>query len=737
MLYVLKSVIVAAFTVYAVYFAATRFLAIAALIRSGKAEKLTDTPAERAFMVFRMVFAHERLLKDPIAGVLHLVFLYGFLVLGAGHTELLLEGLTAFLSTLDLPVFSYSMVLPDVVNHLYHLSQDVMAALVLLMCFVALGRRWSGQVKRLMPRSTDAEIILWFIAMLYVTFFVYVPSNLVLKQGVDVGFLWWAPVSSMIAQGVAVLPSGVVTVVNEIFFFAHLSVFLGFAMYLPTSKHMHLVFAGPNTYFFHKETTPKGLPPKIDFTDENLEKYGVDRVYEYSWKTLLDTFACTECGRCNAVCPAHLTGKPLQPKKVLHDIKINLKYKNGDDIASFHDKFGNVKPDKADAWKAYEPKVPLLNKDEIDHADKAQVRDDGTYLKVDGQVHLDEAWACTTCGACIEACPVLIDSVPGSLIGLRQTQVMMQSEFPEELTAAFKGMETQGNPWGVGQDKREDWAADLDVKTMATVAEGEKPVEYLFWVGCAGATDDRAKKTQKSMVKILKAAKVDFAILGCEEKCTGDPARRMGNEYVFDSLRQENVAVMEQYEGKFKKVFTACPHCFNSLKNEYNQYDDKYAAQKVSVQHHTELLAELLKDKRIPLDAAKKIEEHVTLHDPCYVSRYNDEVDAPRDVLAATPGVELTEMERHGKKSFCCGAGGGRMFMEEHIGKRVNVERTEEALVALNTKKKPKQTIAVGCPFCMTMLTDGTKAKDVEESVKVKDIAEILAERLTEAAPTA
>jgi Fe-S oxidoreductase len=252
-------------------------------------------------------------------------------------------------------------------------------------------------------------------------------------------------------------------------------------------------------------------------------------------------------------------------------------------------------------------------------------------------------------------------------------------------------------------------------------------------VGCAGATDDRAKKTQKSMVKILKAAKVDFAILGCEEKCTGDPARRMGNEYVFDALRQENVAVMGQYEGKFKKVFTACPHCFNSLKNEYNQYDDKYAAQKVSVQHHTELLAELMKDKRIPIDAAKKIEEHVTLHDPCYVSRYNDEVDAPRDVLKGTPGVELTEMARHGKKSFCCGAGGGRMWMEEHIGKRVNVERTEEALVALNTKKKPKSTIAVGCPFCMTMLTDGTKAKDVEESIMVKDVAEILAERLVDA----
>jgi len=738
MLYVVKSVVVAALTVYALFFAVTRFLAIGALIRSGKAENLVDTPIERAIMVLRMVFAHERLLKDPIAGVLHVVFLYGFLVLGAGHTELLFEGLTAFLvPAFGVAPFSYGAFLPDFLNHAYHLSQDTMAALVLVMCFVALARRWSGQVKRLMPRSTDAEIILWFIAILYVTFFVYVPSTIALKMGAATTFLWYAPVSSTIAQLLTALPAGALTALNEVFFFAHLGVFLGFGMYLPTSKHMHLVFAGPNTYFFHKEGTPKGLPPKIDFTDENLEKYGVDRVYEYSWKTLLDTFACTECGRCNSVCPAHTTGKPLQPKKVLHDIKINLKYKNGDDIAGFHDKWGRLKPDQAEAWKAYEPKVPLLNKDEIDHADKSAVREDGTYLKVDGQIHLDEAWACTTCGACIEACPVLIDSVPGSLIGLRQTQVMMQSEFPEELTAAFKGMETQGNPWGVGQDKREDWAKDLDVKTMATVAEEEKPVEYLFWVGCAGATDDRAKKTQKSLVQILKASKVDFAILGCEEKCTGDPARRMGNEYVFDALRQENVAVMEQYQGKFKKVFTACPHCFNSLKNEYNQYDDSFKEQKVSVQHHTELLAELMRDKRIPLDAAKKIEEHVTFHDPCYVSRYNDEVDAPRDVLRAVPGVELTEMERHGKKSFCCGAGGGRMFMEEHIGKRVNVDRTEEALVALHSKKKPRQTIAVGCPFCMTMLTDGTKAKDVEETIKVRDIAEILAERLKEEAPTA
>lgn len=722
-----------------------KFRKLFATIRVGRAEPLTDNPAERATRVLQMVFFHKKVLESPVSGFMHIFFLYGFLVLGIGHMELVLAGLTAPLTPDTQTGWLYEMVLPDAVTHFYHLSQDFMAAAVVVMSVVALVRRFSGTVDRLMPRSLDAEIILWFILFLYVTFFLFVGAHsgfLMKRQALEATWQWWQPVSSLIAMQLMQLDDNLLWTLREVGFWTHLVIFLAFGAYIPVSKHMHLVFAGPNIYFHkkhwfaHEEGAPKnnggtgdelaagmGLPPSIDFMDENLEKYGIDKVYEYSWKTLLDTFACTECGRCNAVCPAHLSGKPLQPKKVLHDLKDNLRYKNAESIGQFYDAWGNLKEDKKEEFKAYEPEVPLINRDEIDHSDKNQVREDGKYLNVDGQIHLDEAWACTTCAACVTACPVLIDSVPGSLIGIRQNMVMMEADFAQELNSTFKGLENQGNPWGVGQDKRQDWIDGLDVPVLGELEE-DKDVEYLFWVGCAGATDDRAKKTQQSMVRILKQSNVDFAILGCEETCVGDPARRLGNEYVYDALAQTNVATLNGYQEqkKFKKIFTTCPHCFNSLSNEYKDLGGDY-----SVQHHTELLSELMKDKRIPQDDKKAIEQKVTFHDPCYLGRYNEKYDEPRDVLVQLKGVTVTEMERNQKQSFCCGAGGGRMWMEEHIGDRVNVMRTEQA------QETGADTVAVGCPFCMTMMTDGTKAKDIEETMQVKDVAELVAERLPDA----
>jgi Fe-S oxidoreductase len=324
-------------------------------------------------------------------------------------------------------------------------------------------------------------------------------------------------------------------------------------------------------------------------------------------------------------------------------------------------------------------------------------------------VHQDEIWACTTCAACIQACPVLIESVPGTLLALRQELVMMQSQFPAEATSAFKGMEVQGNPWGVGQDRRMEWAEGLDVPVIAQLG---REVEYLFWVGCAGATDPRARKTTQALVRILKAAKVDFAVLGPEEKCTGDPARRMGNEYLF---QQENIETLKRH--RFKKILVTCPHCLNSLGGDYRELGACY-----QVVHHSRLLAELMAEGRVPLAAAAEAEP-VTFHDPCYLGRYNKGYEPPREVLARLD-VRSTEMERNRERGFCCGAGGGRIFLEETIGKRVNVERTEQAIAT------GARTIAVSCPFCMTMITDGTKAKDVEGSLRVKDLAELVAERL-------
>lgn len=701
-------------------FATAKFLRIAALIRSGKAEHLTDNPAERFGKVVSLVFGHKKVLEDPWAGFMHAFFLYGFFILGIGHMELVLTGLTWFLKDFGVTPFLYENFLPGLLTHGYHFTQDFMAFAVVLMSAVALVRRWSGAVERLTPRSMDAEIILYFIFFLYVTFFIFVGSEFAMKMQADTvsrSVHFYAPVSTLIATGFVSLDAATLENIRWFGFWSHMAIFLGFGAYVPMSKHMHLVFAGPNIYF-HKDD-PWGIPPSSPIDFETAEKYGVDKIYEMPWKTLLDTFACTECGRCNAVCPAHLTGKPLKPKKVLHDLKENLRNaKNEEALLGVRDRFGNVLKDKEEEAASLETPLALILRDEVN---EAKVREDGTYLEEEGQIHVDTAWACTTCAACVDACPVLIDSVPGSLVGIRQHLVMMESDFPQQLTPAFRGLENQGNPWGVGADKREDWVENLDVKTFAQIeAEEEgREVEYLFWVGCAGATDDRAKKTQKALVKILKRSGVDFAILGCEETCTGDPARRMGNEYVWDMLARQNVETLKSK--KFKKIFTACPHCFNSIKNEYQAV----GGEDWEVQHHTELLNELLRDKRIPLDTKKHMEEHVTFHDPCYLGRYNRVFEEPRETLVQL-GLRSSEMKLSKRSSMCCGAGGGRMWMEEDIGDRINVTRTEQAL------ETGAKTVAVGCPFCMTMMTDGTKAKDVEDEVAVKDIAELIAERMVD-----
>lgn len=737
-----------AFTLAAVLcafgFMISRLGRIAALINMGQHDDVyTDFKGSRWRMVLEIVFGHKKTLEDRVSGLTHMAFIYGFFVLGAGHTEIVIEGLTMFLKTWGLSPFTYDKIpglgLEHPLIRLYHISQDGMAFLVLLAVLVALGRRVFFAPPRLKPRSVDAEIILYFIGALYVTFFFLQGAAAVREAGYAAHWNSWKPFTSAMAFAFAGLPAVAVDSIYHIFWWSHVAVFLSFGCYIPMSKHMHLIFAGPNTWFFKKgayawrkpevvegekkkkpeeRARPAGLPPKINF--ETAEKYGIDKTQELPWKTLLDGFACTECGRCNNVCPAHLTQKSLKPKKVLHDIKVSLLKKNGESLYALRDSFGRPIEANKDAEAALEPVLPLVSKAEIDHADKNQVSETGAYIQIDGQIHVDDAWACTTCGACFEACPVLIDSVPGTLIGIRQNQVMMESDFPKELTAAFKGMERQGNPWGVGQDKREEWAEGLDVPTFAAIAAEtpEREVEYLFWVGCAGATDDNAKKVQQALVRVLKAAKVDFAILGCEEKCTGDPARRMGNEAVWNQLAQENIATLDQY--KFRKIFTTCPHCLNSLKNEYGELGKDY-----EVLHHTQLIAELMKDKRIPLDTKKSLEEHVTFHDPCYLGRYNREYDAPREVLYGIGGKnKVKEMARSKGASFCCGAGGGRLFMEEHVGKRVNVDRTEQAMATGAT------TVAVGCPFCKSMIVDGTKTLDAEEKLKVKDIAELVAERL-------
>ncbi|HXK10319.1 MAG TPA: (Fe-S)-binding protein [Vicinamibacteria bacterium] len=706
----LQSLLTLALLVVAFGFMARRLWQIGVLVNTGTRceETLTDQPGGRTATMLAYTLGQKKLIEDPVAGLLHGVFLYGFLVLGLGHLEVVLEGLTAFLKAFGGRPFLYERVLPAALAALYHLSQDVMAAAVLMAAVLALARRVAGHPPRLLPRSKDGERILWFIVALYATFFVLAGASVLLRQRAagDPAPFPYQPFSSLAARGFSPLPTPAAAGLRALGFWAHVLVFLGFAAYLPTTKHMHLVFAWPNVWLFRRQRY--GLAPRIDF--EKTEKFGIDRVEELPWKSLLDAYACTECGRCNAACPAHATGKPLMPMKVLHDLKVNLRDRNGGSILRSRDSRGRPRPG-AEA-EAADPETPLVSKAAIDRAAPGAVRADGGYAQVDGQIHVDELWACTTCAACVQACPVLIDSVPGTLIGLRQGLVMMESDFPQEATAALKGMEVQGNPWGVGRDRRTEWAVGLDVPVMADL--GGREVEFLFWVGCAGSTDPRARKTNQALVRVLKSAGVDFAILGAEEKCTGDPARRLGNEYLFAQLAQENIETLGRY--KFRKILVTCPHCLNSLGGDYRELGARF-----TVVHHSQLLAELLAAGRVPLTAAEAAEGAVTFHDPCYLARYNRTVEPPREVLVRL-GVRTVEMEKSRQNGFCCGAGGGRIFLEETIGRRVNVERTEQALAT------GAKTVAVGCPFCMTMITDGTKAKDAE--MQVKDIAELVAERL-------
>ena len=674
---VLQSLLTLALLVAAFGFLYLRLRRIVTLIGAGApdGERLTDTPGERLRQVASLVLGHRKVLEDRAAGLLHLCFLYGFLTLGIGHAEIVLEGLTAFLRVFGRQPFSYALILPAWLNALYHLSQDVLAAAVLVAASIAVARRFSGHPKRLQPRSRDAENILWFIVALYLTFFLLGGASVLLRQRAGAaGFVAYQPFSSIVAAGLSFLSTAGAAAVRAAAWWAHVLVFLGFAAYIPMTKHMHLLFSTPNIYLFRKQRY--GLPAAVDF--EASEKFGVDRVTELPWKTLLDTFACTECNRCNDACPAHATGKPLKPAKIVRDVKLNLLYRNGAEILRLRDAKARPTAENAAGEAGFELGTPLISKAAIDARTPGAVRRDGSYAAVEGQVHVDEIWACTTCAACIEACPVLIDSVPGSLLALRQGLVMMESEFPSEATSAFKGMEVQGNPWGVGRDRRMEWAEGLEVPVLAELG---RPVEYLFWVGCAGAT-----------------------------------ARRMGNEYLFQQLAQENVETLKRH--RFQKILVTCPHCLNSLANDYRELGTSY-----QVVHHTRLLAELLAAGRVPLEATKADDGLVTFHDPCYLGRYNQGYAPPREALLRL-GVKQAEMERSREKAFCCGAGGGRIFLEETIGKRVNVERTEQA-IATGAK-----TVAVGCPFCMTMITDGTKAKNVEQTVQVKDVAELVAERL-------
>ncbi len=626
-----------------------------------KADRSDHIPS-RIKSVFVDVLGQRRVLKKKAPGIAHTMIFWGFIIITIGTVEMMVDGIFRGVNL---------SLLGEAIYGRYLLVADIMTLAVLSgVCF--------GFFRRLVLKpaylktGVDALTVLAFTAGLMLALFGMNSFRVAADPGSTLNQYFFVSgfLGNIIHQ--SGLSPDLAFVGSEVFYWLHLLLVLGFLMYIPRSKHLHILAAGPNI-FFRQLGTSKAMI-KTDLEDENATSFGLGKISDLSWKGALDLYACTECGRCQEACPASLTGKPLSPSNLVHDFRTELFAHQAAILAKKTEELPNV-------------------------------------VRADSGVTEDVIWACTSCRACEEVCPVHIEQTT-LIFESRKNLVLMQSSFPAEMQTVFRNLENNFTPWAFGSDTRADWCRDLEVKQMAD----HPTAEVLYYVGCAGSFDDRAKKVATAIVKLLKKANVDFAILGKEEKCNGDPARRAGNEYLAQMLIKENVETLNKY--KPRKILTGCPHCFNTLKNEYPAFGAQY-----DVVHHTTFLSELIEQGK--LKPAVGADKEVTFHDSCYLGRWNDVYQSPRDILKAIPELNVTEMPRNKNKGLCCGAGGARMFMEEKIGTRININRTEEALAT------GAKTIAAACPFCSTMLTDGVKAKEQQANVQVKDVAEILAESIT------
>jgi len=627
------------------------------LVAVGASDDRFDRPGERLAGMFRYAFGQERVLARPY-GLNHFALFWAFMLLLVANASFLAEGL--------FPSFTLSA-LPAPLYHALALAFDVVSLVALVSVAVALVRRLFFAPSYLgndytKACSGEALLILALIATLMVAFFLLNAAQMAL--GLDQAL---RPVSGAVASLLQGMPQASLEGIASGSWWVHAVVLLLFMNLLPRSKHMHILTAIPNCYF--RSLEKPNVQPRESF--EVGKRFGVSEVAQFSWKDLLDSLSCTECGRCQDLCPAHNTGKPLNPRRIIHDIKVNL-LENG----------------AADAGKV---QLPLIGE------------------KAEGTSCEDALWSCTTCGACLSVCPVLIEHMP-KIVKMRRHLVQEKAQFPEELLNLFENMEQRSNPWGIAPSERGKWANLLGDREFIA-----GKTEYLFFVGCAGSFDSRAKQTTVALATVLDKAGVTWGILGREELCCGDSVRRLGNEFVFDRMARENVATFK--EKGVTKIVTQCPHCFSTLKNDYQQY-----GLELEVLHHSELIARLVQEGK--LNSAKGVNLGKTLfHDSCYLGRHNDTYAAPRRVIEAATGAAPGEFERRKENGFCCGAGGGRMWMEEQIGTRINHDRVNEAL------KQQPDTICVSCPYCMTMLEDGLKDQGAEK-VRVKDIAEVMAEAI-------
>jgi Fe-S oxidoreductase len=671
-------------------------------------ENRTDHMMDRVGEFFKVVLGQSGVLRDPIPGIAHFFTFWGFIIIQLGLINSILGAFNG-----SFPLLGH--------NPVFAIVLDTILVLVLFSLVVFAIRRGIVRPRQLtsaLHGPGEGFIILGLILLVILTLafvegFEYAASN---------GEAW-TPIGAMLGPLFAPAGEQFNIVAYRIAWWLHILVVMSFGVYIPYSKHLHLMATPFNVFFRSYE--PAGALPLIENIEER-EDYGVSKVEQFTWKQLLDGYACTECGRCNTVCPAANTDKPLFPKEIILGAKEAL-FERSDEILGENSIYR---------------KLDILNINK-------EKQEDHHQPMVGGIISHEALWSCTTCMACVEICPVEIEHVP-KIVDMRRSLVMEESEFPTEVTSLFNNIERNGNPWEISNDKRAEWASSLDIPLMAENEEAD----VLYWVGCMGSFDRRNQQVATSVAKILKTANVNFAILGPEETCTGDPARRIGNEYLWQMQAQQNIETLNGYgfntqstaeakeaqqtastnstsggatatatiaapaATKHRTIITACPHCFNTIKNEYPQLGGNY-----EVVHHTVFIDSLLAEGKLKLSEGFD-QRKLTYHDPCYIGRYNDVYDEPRRVLNVINSNGVTEMRRHRNKSFCCGGGGGRAWMEEKVGKRVNQTRINEAL------ETNAEVVAAACPFCITMFDDGVKGVEAEDKLKIEDIAEIVANAL-------
>jgi Fe-S oxidoreductase len=680
----------------AVFFALAmaRHLRVFAAARAEGPSPLDHIPA-RLIGLIQYAFVQTKMFKDPRAALLHWGIFWGFVLLTVGTANIVTGGLIQAVVSYPFEGLLWAAV---------QAMQNIVAVIVILSVLWAFERRLISRPARL-TYNRDALVILAMIGGL-VSAELFAQVFEVARYGDEPG----AFVANVLAIPLRGLPAGVLEAGFNVLWWAHIGIVAAFLTYLPFSKHLHIATSFFNIYF--RKLQPRGELPAMDLEQEDTT-FGVRTLADLGWNDLLDGFTCTECGRCQQACPAWNTGKPLNPKTFIMGIRdMSVEAEHG---------------------------LPLIpNSPSAASFGLSDAIDQKAMLApiVDNAIPYDAVWDCVTCGACVEACPVLIEHVD-KIVGLRRNLVLEDSRFPSELNVAFRNMEGVANPWGQPPTTRTDWTRGLPfvVPTVAELAAEDRldELEVLYWVGCAAAFDERNRKVARAFATCLNAAGIPFAILGQEESCTGDPARRMGNDYVFQMLATGNIETLNRYRMGERTIVTACPHCFNSIGVEYGQLGGNFR-----VVHHAAYLRELLAGGRLRVvdadarsDGSGGTGRSVTLHDSCYLTRYNGIVDEPREVLGSIAGLELREMDNRGRNTFCCGAGGGRMWMEETRGTRINESRTAQALAT------GASTVATECPFCMTMLKDGLEAAQSGSggTVRAIDIAELLAESLAPTQP--